>query len=80
MVRVRLLSRHFETCQRNDGGCCIRQVVECIRRDGDGMTEKACQSLGSEQDQVEKNPDDTAEHSICLANAGIRDVFMIPDK
>ena len=80
MVRVRLLSRHPEAYQRNDGGCRIRQVVECICRDGDGMTEKACQSLGSEQDQVEKNPDDTAEHSICLANAGIRNVFMIPDK
>ena len=71
---------NFEACQSDDRGCRIRQVVECICCDGDGMTEKACQSLGSEQDQVEKNPDDTAEHSICLANAGIRNVFIILDK
>ena len=77
MIGVRLLSRHPEAHQRNDGGCRIRQVIECIRRDGDGMTEQACQSLDREQDQIETDPDDTAEYSICLSNARIFRILVI---
>ena len=39
MVRVCFLSAHLKSDQSNDRRTGIRQVVECVRSDGDGMAD-----------------------------------------
>ena len=67
---VRLLPRQLKPHQCHEGGPGVRQVVEGVRRDGDGPGEGARQKLSGEQQHVQADAHNPAEDAV--GPAGLR--------
>ena len=66
MPGIRLLARHFEADQRDQGGARIGKVVEGVRCDGDGVAEKPREEFPQEKHRVQADPNGSAEHAVGL--------------
>ena len=69
-LSVRLLPRQLKPHQCHEGGPGVRQVVEGVRRDGDGPGEGARQKLSGEQQHVQADAHNPAEDAV--GPAGLR--------
>ena len=60
--------RHFggdaEAQQRHHGGTGIGQVVECVRRDGNGTGESSGKELPGKEQQIQADPHRAAENTV----------------
>ena len=64
VLRIRLLSRQLKAHQRHEGGTGVRQVVEGVRRDGDGPGQGARQELPGKQQHIQADAHDPAEDAV----------------
>ena len=80
MARVGLFPRQAEAQQRHHRGARIRQVVEGVRRDGDGAAETACRQLSGEQQQVQGNANEAAQRAPSTAHRTVRHLFAAGDE
>ena len=80
MAGIGLLARHLESDQGDDGGAGIRQVVEGVGRDGDGIADGPRQEFPGEEAQVQENPHSPAEDSVSLPDRRILRVVLFLDE
>ena len=64
MAWVRRFGGNAEAQQRDHGGAGIREVVEGVRRDGDGAGEGPGKELAQKQQQVQPDPNSAAENTV----------------
>ena len=64
MVGVGLFARQTEAQQRHRRGAGVGQVVEGVRRDGDGAGEGPSKELAQKQQQVQPDPNSAAENTV----------------
>ena len=80
MLGVGLLSRKLEAEQRHDARARIGEVDEGVRRDGDGAGERASEQLECEEQQIEADAHDAAEHPVGLPHGRRGDVLAVFDE
>ena len=64
MAWVRRFGGNAEAQQRDHRGTGIREVVEGVRRDGDGAGEGPGKELAQKQQQVQPDPNSAAENTV----------------
>ena len=64
MAWVRRFGGNAEAQQRDHRGTGIREVVEGVRRDGDGAGEGPSKELAQKQQQVQPDPNSAAENTV----------------
>ena len=64
MLGVGLLSCKLEAEQRHNARARIGEVVEGVRRDGDGAGEGPGKELAQKQQQVQPDPNSAAENTV----------------
>ena len=80
MLGVGLLSCKLEAEQRHDARARIGEVVEGVRRDGDGAGERAGEQLECEEQHIEADAHDAAEHPVGLPYGRRGDVLAVFDE
>ena len=80
MLGVGLLSRELEAEQRHNARARIGEVVEGVRRDGDGAGECAGKQLEREEQHIEADAHDAAEHPVGLPHGRRGDVLVVFDE
>ena len=80
MVNVRLLPRQMEAQQRHDRRPGVGEVIEGIRRDGNGAGELPRQELPGEEQQVQRDAHRPAEDAVGLADGGRGRVLPVRDE
>ena len=68
VVRVRLLPGEEEAPQRDQGGACVRQVVEAVRLDGQRADQDPQDDLEGAEHQIEEDAHAAADHAVALAH------------
>ena len=77
MLAVRLLPRHAEARNGDNGAACIGKVVEGIGHYGDGAGNNACGQLAGAEHGVEKYTQASAEHAVFAAHLGVFGILCI---
>ena len=68
MLRIRLCACQLEARQRHDRRSRIRQVVDRICRDGNGMADGTRKKFSRKEQYIEQNTYHTAQHTIFFTN------------
>ena len=80
MLRIRLLAGNLEADNGNQAGQTVRQVVECVRRDGNRPCKQTNDQLERKQEQVACQSDRTGQHAEFFTHPRIAGVFRIADE
>ena len=75
MLQIRLLAGQLKADQGDDRRAGVREIVEGIGGDGDGIADQARKKFPRKQKQVQKNADSAAQGSVSLSH--IREIGMI---
>ena len=66
MLRIRFLPCQLEADHRNDRRARIRKVIECIRHNGNRVTERPRNQLEYKQEHVKTDSDHAIQHAVFL--------------
>ena len=80
VIRIRLLAGKLEAKQRDGARARVREVVERVRRDGDGAGDRAGKELEREKNDIQADTHDAAEHAVRLPHGGGGDILTVPDE
>ena len=70
VIRVGLFAGQLEADQRDDRGTGIGQVVQGVRRDGEGAADHAGKQLAEKQQDVQADADRARQHAVGLPDDG----------
>ena len=77
---VGLLSRQLKSHQSHHRRARVGQVVEGIRRDGDGAGHNAGEELARRQQQIEHNPHRPGQDAVLLPHRRVRHIVAVLDE
>ena len=77
MLGVRLLPGEAKAQQRHDGRARVGEVVEGVRRDGDGAGKRAGEELEREEQQVDGDAHRAAKHAVGAPHLRRSDVLIV---
>ena len=77
MVVIRWFFRHFDSHEPNDGGRCIRQVIECIRHDRYTVHQDSNKKLGCKKQQVAADSHHAGQRPISRPYLHILHIIMV---
>ena len=80
VLPVRLLAAQLEAQQRHGGGAGVGQVVEGVRRDGDGAGDLSGEEFAQEQQDVQTDAHRAAQDAVGLPDGGGFGVSAVPDE
>ena len=77
MTGVRLLAGHPETYKSNDGGTCIREVVESVCSNGNGIADSSGDKFPGEETEIQENAHSAAQNAVCLPNGRVLSIDSV---
>ena len=80
VLRVWLFPRETEAQQRHHRRARVREVVECVRRDGDRAADRPGKELPHKEHEVQRDAHHPAQLAIGAAHGGICDIVAVFDK
>ena len=80
VLRIRLLAGNLEADNGNQAGQTVRQIVECVRRDGNRPCKQTNDQLERKQEQVACQSDRAGQHAEFFTHLRIAGVFRIADE
>ena len=79
MLFIRLRAGEPKPDQRDGGAARVGEVVECIRRDADAAGQRSRNQLAGKEENVEQNPDRTAENTVFQAHIRVFEFLVVFD-
>lgn len=80
MLRIGPLPRQLEAEQRHDARSRVGEVIEGVRRHGDGAGERTGKQLERKEQHIKADADDAAENAVGLPHSRIGHIGAVFDK